>query len=495
MSVAIRERTGTAGAYEESALSLKLADGLRIAVPRALSAITTYVLLEQEAWFEKEIMFLRHFLKPGMTAIDVGANLGLYSLPMARLVGPNGRVFSYEPGGEARGLLERSRAMNGLNNLEIIGAALSDGNRQGYLALAASTELRALGAAGTGEPVRVTSLDLETAARPSWSSIDFIKIDAEGEEERIIAGGRAFFANHSPLVMFEIKAGDKVNERLRTIFPAIGYRLFRQLAGAPLLVPDDISQPLDGYELNLFAANAWRESELARDGLLVQALPAWKPSDVDRDNAGLFWQRQKFASFAAGMSLISDDAEYQDSLAAYAAWRATDRPITTRCAALVFALNSLRTICARAYTVEHASTFARVAWEWGARGESVAALLRLLQTLQAQGAQFKEAFWPPSPRFDDIAPGIQPAHWLAEAAAEQFERTISFSSLFSGTSVVLPWLCSQAGSGAEMERRRVLIAARAGQGPRVPERLCAAAPDHLNADIWRAGAVPGTVAR
>jgi FkbM family methyltransferase len=470
---------------------------MTIAVPRSLSAITTYVLLEQEEWFEKEIAFLRHFLKPGMTAIDVGANLGVYSLPMARLVGPNGRVFAYEPGGEARGLLERSRAMNGLGNLEVIGAALSDGNRQGYLALAASTELRALDAAGTGEPVRVTSLDLETAVRPSWSSVDFIKIDAEGEEERIISGGRAFFANHSPLVMFEIKAGNTVNERLRTIFPAIGYRLFRQLAGAPVLVPDDTNQPLDGFEVNLFAANSQRERELARDGLVVQALPAWRPSDADRENGRLFWQRQKFASVAAAgdAALTSKDSEYQDGLAAYAAWRATDRPIATRCAALAFARDNLRTVCARAYTAERASTLARVAWEWGARGETVTTLHRVLQTLQAQGAQFKEAFWPPSPRFDDIAPGIHPANWLAAAAAEQFERTFAFSSIFSGTSLVLPWLCNQPGMGTEMERRRTLIAARAGQRPTVSERLCAAAPDHVNADVWRAGAVPGTVVR
>src|SRR5262249_44145827 len=153
--------------------------------PPSLSAITTYVLLEQEEWFEKEINFLRHFLKPGMTAIDIGANLGVYSLPMARLVAPGGRVFAYEPGGEARTLLEGSRKANGLGNLEVVGQALSDGARDGHLAFAASTELRALGSAGTGERVRITSLDLESAVRP-WSSVDFVKVDAEGEEERIL---------------------------------------------------------------------------------------------------------------------------------------------------------------------------------------------------------------------------------------------------------------------------------------------------------------------
>src|SRR5262252_3865467 len=93
-------------------LSVRLLDGTELAVPASLGAITTYVLLEQEAWFEKETAFLSGWLRPGMTAIDVGANLGVYSLPMARLVGPTGHVFSYEPASQTRALLERSKQAN-----------------------------------------------------------------------------------------------------------------------------------------------------------------------------------------------------------------------------------------------------------------------------------------------------------------------------------------------------------------------------------------------
>jgi FkbM family methyltransferase len=487
------EPAATAGTRKTSALHLKIREGLTVAVPPSLSAISTYVLLEQEEWFEKEINLLRQFLKPGMTAIDIGANLGLYSLPMARLVGPDGRVFSYEPGSEARAFLERSRELNGFSNLDVVGAALSDNDREGHLAFAGSTELRSLGDAGTGEPVRITSLDLESAVRP-WSSVDFIKIDAEGEEERIITGGQALLATHSPLVMFEIKAGEKVNERLRAIFPTIGYRVFRQLAGAPILVPDDATTPLDGYELNLFAAKPDRVNARSQQGLLVDALSGWIPGEADRNHAVAFWQRQTFAALldASGAAGSSADAEYQDALTAYAIWRATDQPVATRCAALAFALQRIRLVCARACTAERASTWARIAWEWGGRSESVGALRRLMQILSGARLQLKEPFWPADARFDDVAPGDQPAAWLAAAAAERFERTFSFSSLFSGASPFLSWLCGQKFASAEMERRRTLIAAHAGQQPRVPERLCVPAPDHLNADIWRAGLVPGT---
>ena len=195
-------------------LELKLSDGVTLAVPESLQSVTTYVLLEQERWFEKEMDFLRHWLRPGMTVIDIGANLGVYSLPMARLVGQTGHVFAYEPGSEARALLERSRELNAAANLVISPLALSDRGREGFLVFGASSELNALGDRGPGEPVHITSLDNEDVAR-GWPSPDFVKIDAEGEEERILAGGRNFFARHSPLIMFEIKAGDKVNEHLR----------------------------------------------------------------------------------------------------------------------------------------------------------------------------------------------------------------------------------------------------------------------------------------
>jgi FkbM family methyltransferase len=476
------------------ALELKISDGVTLAVPASLQSTTTYVLLEQERWFEKEMDFLRHWLRPGMTVIDIGANLGVYSLPMARLVGPAGHVFAYEPGSETRALLERNRELNKATNLHISPCALSDRAREGRLVFGGSSETNALGDSGAGETVRITSLDSEDAAR-GWAPLDFMKIDAEGEEERILAGGRHFFARHSPLVMVEINSDGKLNERLRSLFPAIGYRLFRQLGGAPILVPDDARQPLDGFELNLFAAKPDRVSALSQQGLLVDAIPAWAPSADDCKNADSFWRKQPFAPLieASGGGGAHTDADYRNSLAAYATWRAADQPLATRCAALAFALQGFRAACARAPTAGRLSTLARVAWEWGARMESVDALQSILQTQHGGQIQPGEPFWPASARFDNLAAGHQLGDWFVGAVAEQFERTFSFSSAFSGTSPIFAWLCKQPLASIEIARRGVLVAARAGQRPAVPARLCQPAPDHLNAEIWRAGKVPGTV--
>src|SRR5262245_60127126 len=122
-------------------LQLRTQEGTIIDVPATLKAITTYVLLEQERWFEKGLDFLLAFLKPEMTAIDIGANLGVYALPLAKRIR---RVFAYEPGREALVHLKTSRTLNGLDNLEIIAKAVSDTAREGRLIVSDSSEINRL---------------------------------------------------------------------------------------------------------------------------------------------------------------------------------------------------------------------------------------------------------------------------------------------------------------------------------------------------------------
>jgi FkbM family methyltransferase len=468
-------------------VAIRLSDGVTIAVPPSLNSISTYVLLEQERWFEKECAFVRRWLKPGMTAIDIGANVGVYSLPMARQVAPDGRVIAYEPGSEPRQLLEISRKLNGADNLDIVAAALSDGERQGHLVFGSSSELSSLGATGPGEDVLVTSLDLEDAAR-SWKSPDFVKIDAEGEEERILAGGRTFFDRHSPLVMFEIKASGGVNESLRSAFVNIGYECYRALAGEPILVRSDPQTPLDDFELNLFAAKPDRARSLAADGLLVDPLPAWTPDESARSAGVAYLKQQTFTAPMAGLMNFgaAHDPDYLNALAAFAQWHDSTRAVTQRCAALAFAYTSLGELCRRAASVPRLSTFARCAWDWGCRTECTAALSKMIEMSQQGAPPPSEPFWPACARFDKIAPRAEQGQsWFLSAAVEQLVRAQHFSSIFcSEPSPLVAWLCAQPFASAEMERRRFLQATRS-QRIDMPPRLRTEAPDHLNAALWR----------
>jgi FkbM family methyltransferase len=471
---------------------LHLSNGVALVVPPSLEVPTTYVLLEQETWFERELAFLPHLLRPGMTAIDIGANLGIYSLTMARLVAP-GRVFAYEPASEPRALLGRSRELNQASNLEICAAALSDGRREGHLAFGASSELNKLADSGAGERVEITSLDLEAAER-DWPAPDFVKIDAEGEEERILAGGSRFFSRHSPLVMFEVTAGHEINKRLLSIFPSMGYRLYVMLPTTPVLIPIDVHGAPTKIETNLFAAKPDRAQALARAGLLIESLPEWRPDAQVRTVFLTLWKAQAFAPAFAPMSRdpATLDPDYRDALAAYAAWRAVENPLPERCAALFYAFRVLSALCERTGTAARLSSLARIAWDAGARAACRGALDVLVNNLQPDWIENCEPFWPACPRFDTVTANGRAREWFVTSAVEQIERIRSFSSFFVGASPVFEWLCEQPLASIEMQRRRVLLAARAGRHIVVPPRLCTAAPDHLNADIWRTGQVPGT---
>src|SRR5690348_15226757 len=104
---------------------LEMVDGVRIIVPDSLDLITCYVLREQQDWFEDEIKFLRKLLQPGQKVIDIGANVGVYSLSMARTVGPTGRVWSFEPASSTAALLAQSIVANEFSHVVLDQCALS----------------------------------------------------------------------------------------------------------------------------------------------------------------------------------------------------------------------------------------------------------------------------------------------------------------------------------------------------------------------------------
>ena len=256
-----------------STTMLMLADGVRIIVPDSLNLITTYVLLEQEDWFEDEIKFLRRLLQPGQKVIDIGANYGVYTLSMAKRVGPNGRVWAYEPASKTASLLTASIAANNFDHVVLEQSALSSAKGAALLSLNDNSELNALvhehKNSGETETVTLTTLD-ECLEAHGWQDIAFLKIDAEGEEANIIRGGTNFFAAESPLIQYEVKAGSELHLELVQAFAELGYHSYRLVPGLDLLVPFDEKEPVDGYLLNLFACKPDRATYLAGRGFLVE---------------------------------------------------------------------------------------------------------------------------------------------------------------------------------------------------------------------------------
>jgi FkbM family methyltransferase len=460
-----------------------------ICIPAGPS-ITTYVLIEQEDWFEKEIAFVRRLLRPGMRAIDIGASYGTYTLAMAQAVGPQGRIWAYEPSSVTARYLRQTIARNRLAHVELTQAAVSSRTGTGRLQLNEQAELNRLAEAGEGEDVSLTALDDECRVH-AFEHIDFIKIDAEGGELDVIRGGEAFFANKSPLVMFERKPPAGENTSVQAAFRSRGYALFKLIGPDRCLVPVSSDEPFDGYELNLFACKPERADILSADGLLVtthitppDSLPcAWLS----------MWRRESFAPFFADAEAVTTPG-YRHALDAYAVWRDVDRPLSERCGGLLAAADSLRRLTADTRNMAVLSTATRVAHEAGSRQLAVDCLKRMLDLMKHGRPQLREPFWPACARFDAIRPNVDRDAWFLAAAFEAYEERRAFSSQFAApdTLAALDWLASTPYASPAMERRRQLMAIRTG---RQRERqasplLGTAAAGHLNPQLWGARAEP-----
>lgn len=426
-------------------LVLRTSDGALLDVPSKLSAITTYVILEQERWFETEIDFLNAWLAPQLTAIDIGAQFGVYALPMARR---SRQVFAYEADGTARGHLAQGRILNHVANLEIAG--------------------------------ETPALDDEDAKR-RWSP-DFIRIGAEPGPAEVLAAGTRFFERHSPLLMVQLGGTDEQNNELVRTIEAMGYSTYRALPRAPQLVPRPAGQPVDALERNLFAAKQDRAVKLKSRGFIAGGIRDWRP-DADAHARGVdLLRRQRFSAPFA--SLEVSNRAYADALGGYETWRQSKNA-----GGLIFAFRSLGALCKAAPTIPRLSTLARIAYEAGRRSDALAALRQAQQSLK-EGATVAELFWPAHPRFDDTAPDEKSwTDWLVASIIETIERTHPASGCLGPSGVNLKWLVERPWASTEMERRRVLRALKDGKPIAVPERLHHAASDHLNAEAWSSGAV------
>lgn len=174
------------------------------------------------------------YVAPGSTVIDVGANIGFFTLDFARRVGPRGRVVAFEPGRRnvetLRWNLERAR----LDNVVIVEAGLAEKSGQGVLYLnpahPADHRIFAGDAERPHETVPLIALDDYLRATPAPGAISLIKIDIQGAEMKALRGmtdtldrapSAALLVEYTPAALIE--AGDSP-EIFLEFFEARGYR-------------------------------------------------------------------------------------------------------------------------------------------------------------------------------------------------------------------------------------------------------------------------------
>jgi FkbM family methyltransferase len=167
-----------------------------------------------------ELAFLRDALDPGATAIDVGANVGVYTVAAALRVGPTGRVLAVEADDEYVPRLHANLARNGIENVTVLAVAAGESDGEAELVLAADRAfssikpLVAYRGAGVNRTVPLRRLDT-IWAEAGEPAVAFVKIDVEGAELEVLAGAERLLDRCHPALVVEVSSATEPDVQRR----------------------------------------------------------------------------------------------------------------------------------------------------------------------------------------------------------------------------------------------------------------------------------------
>jgi FkbM family methyltransferase len=209
-----------------------------------------------------EILFVKKYLQPGMTVLDIGAHHGLYTLLASKRVGANGKVVAFEPSPRERKQLRRNVLLNFSFNVHIEPLALGKESSDADLHLVEGGEdgcnsLRPPVVSSSTRPVRVKVAPLDEFLQGARIPVvDFVKLDVEGAELDVLKGAeKLLHGGARPVFLVEVYDirtrpwGYDAREIVQFLSRA-GFRWF-QLKTAGFVEP--ISPDIDTYDMNLVA--------------------------------------------------------------------------------------------------------------------------------------------------------------------------------------------------------------------------------------------------
>jgi len=257
--------------FEVESFIVNIEGDVNICVPADIHCETTYVLLEQENWYEPELTWLRHYIQPGMSVLDVGAGYGIYALTVGKILKDKGCVLAFESDQMSSALLERSIVENELEGqISLIRAGLSDRPGEIDISIPSAHDSAGDGSGELAQLVQILTLDdlVKQIDWPRDSDFSFMRLNAKGFENKILHGGHEFFAQYSPLVMFGVDS-NTISSDLAEMFIAFGMSFYRLIHGLNALASFDTSGSGDVFQRNIFACCQKRAKLLRNRGLLI----------------------------------------------------------------------------------------------------------------------------------------------------------------------------------------------------------------------------------
>jgi FkbM family methyltransferase len=189
-------------------------------------------------FWEADVEPIKCFIRPGDSAIDLGANIGWYTTVLSRLVGERGKVYAVEPIPETFTLLSSVIEKLGLTNVTLFNCAVSDSNGSAVMEVpkheyGGANFYMAHIVSGKGSEL---SLDkFEVPLRPLDSlipgelskGVTFVKCDVEGHELAVLKGASHFFEKVKPAMMIEVtgtaEMQDAPTNEFHSIMEGYGY--------------------------------------------------------------------------------------------------------------------------------------------------------------------------------------------------------------------------------------------------------------------------------
>jgi FkbM family methyltransferase len=176
-------------------------------------------------WSEHECAVFGQILSPGMTVVEVGANIGSHTVFLAQAVWPGGQVLAFEPQRIVFQTLCANLALNSVVNVDARHLAVGDAPGTILVPFLDYSQENNYGGVGLGgyehgEPVPVVTIDSFNLPR-----CDFLKVDVEGMEKSVLLGAKETLARCQPILYVENDREAKSADLIRAI-DALGYRMF-----------------------------------------------------------------------------------------------------------------------------------------------------------------------------------------------------------------------------------------------------------------------------
>ena len=173
-------------------------------------------------------LFERH-VEPGSVVVEVGAHMGAHTVPMARLAGPWGRVYAFEPQRKIYRELHHNLALNGVTNVVTLRYAVGAGKTR----IIEMNPAVAGNEGGTGVGAGGDRAELRALDGFGFERVSLLKIDVEGYENEVIDGAVDTIRRNRPVIVLEIAGGEDyataapdVRERIHVTWrrlEALGY--------------------------------------------------------------------------------------------------------------------------------------------------------------------------------------------------------------------------------------------------------------------------------